>query len=180
MSRIVRSFAVLVLLLSGWFGVQYGSSPAIAQSAADSQVDQPTAGEPFFEVVDVEIVNIDVWVTDQQGDPVEGLAKDDFVVYRDGQPIEVTNFYAVSGGRPASSGASDVTARGPVPGDGRSLMPSELEVAPESSRWRRNIVCGSSCMSTTTTSIRSSAIGFFPPCGYFSAGRFAPATRPCW
>lgn len=53
----------------------------------------------FFDVVDVEVVNIDVWVTDKQGNPVEGLAKEDFEVYRDGEPIEVTNFYAVADNR---------------------------------------------------------------------------------
>lgn len=72
---------------------------AAAQGGEASGMEAPA--EDFFEVVDVEIVNIDVWVTDRQGRPVEGLTRDDFVVLQDGEPAEVTNFYAVSGGRPA-------------------------------------------------------------------------------
>lgn len=68
--------------------------PAAAQQAAEPQ-EEAAEGE-FFGVVDVEIVNIDVWVTDRRGNPVEGLGKDDFVVLRDGQPVEVTNFYSVA------------------------------------------------------------------------------------
>ncbi len=99
----------------------------------------PDAGEipePFFEAVDVEIINVDVWVTDKSGDPVDGLAQDDFLVYRDGRLVEVTNFYAVSGGRPVPRsevgfpGEKD-PARAPMP----KLPVAELEVTPEHRLW---------------------------------------------
>jgi VWFA-related protein len=50
--------------------------------------------EPFGESVDVEVVDVDVVVTDSDGLPVVGLNKEDFVVYEDGQPREITNFYS--------------------------------------------------------------------------------------
>ncbi len=79
--------------------------PASAQSESASQ--EVDVQEEFFGVVDVEIVNIDVWVTDKQGNPVEGLEQDDFLVMRDGEPVEITNFYAVAEGRPATPVAAE-------------------------------------------------------------------------
>ncbi|MEL7059177.1 MAG: VWA domain-containing protein [Acidobacteriota bacterium] len=70
--------------------------PAVAQEGDAPNGD--TSGR-FFESLDVEIVNVDVWVTDRDGLPVHGLEADDFVVLRDGQPVPITNFYAVSRGR---------------------------------------------------------------------------------
>ncbi len=71
-------------------------------AAQDDGADQedPVNAEAFIETVDVEVVNIDVYVSDGDGKPVEGLSKDDFVIYRDGTPIPATNFYAVAGGAP--------------------------------------------------------------------------------
>ena len=48
----------------------------------------------FDEVVDVHLVNVEVVVTDQEGNPVTGLTREDFEVYEDGQPMVVTNFFA--------------------------------------------------------------------------------------
>ncbi|MCP4661308.1 MAG: VWA domain-containing protein [bacterium] len=61
------------------------------------------AGEPaaqeerFFETVDVNVVNIEVLVTDGDGNPVTGLSRDDFEVFEDGRPVEISNFFAVAG-----------------------------------------------------------------------------------
>lgn len=49
----------------------------------------------FIDRVDVDVVNVEVFVTDRQGNPVTGLTADDFEIVEDGQPVEVTNFYAV-------------------------------------------------------------------------------------
>jgi hypothetical protein len=68
---------------------------------------QESTGEEdsaYFEEVAVEIVNVEVYVTDKDGNPVEGLSKDDFEVLEDGRPVELLNFYAVSKGRPTSLG----------------------------------------------------------------------------
>ena len=54
----------------------------------------------FFETVDVQVVNVEVFVTDKKGNPISGLTLEDFTVLEDGKPVEVTNFYAVEGGQP--------------------------------------------------------------------------------
>ncbi len=47
----------------------------------------------FTDSVRVEVVNVDVFVTDKRGKPVEGLGRDEFEVLVDGQPVEISNFY---------------------------------------------------------------------------------------
>lgn len=74
------------------------STPVAAQSETSS--DQPPM-EIFVDTVDVEVVNIEVVVTDKEGRPVHGLTRDDFVILEDGEPMELTNFYAVEGGQRA-------------------------------------------------------------------------------
>ncbi|MEM7350235.1 MAG: VWA domain-containing protein, partial [Acidobacteriota bacterium] len=102
-----RPFPILSALL-----LAAGALAVSAQPAAESTA-RPAA-EDFFDVVDVEIANIDVWVTDKKGNAIEGLGKDDFLVFRDGKPTEVTNFYAVAGGRPVTNDAEDEqSASGP-------------------------------------------------------------------
>ncbi len=67
--------------------------------------------ERFFETVDVNVVSIEVIVTDQDGNPVTGLGRDDFEVYEDGKRMELSNFYAVAGREPlAPAGAGEAVA----------------------------------------------------------------------
>ena len=112
-------------------GLALWGLPALAQSPGLAE--EPAAREEFFGVVDVEIVNIDVWVTDRQGAPVEGLERDDFVVLRDGEPVEVTNFHAVADGRPTTpvpGPSAPPPESGEVPAE-----PREPAVAPEHRLW---------------------------------------------
>ncbi len=62
---------------------------ATAQEAGDD------ARELFVDTVDVDVVNLQVSVTDKDGKPIRGLTREDFVVEEDGDPVELTNFYAV-------------------------------------------------------------------------------------
>jgi VWFA-related protein len=57
-----------------------------------SQAAPPADQPPFGEVVEVNVVNVDVHVTDQGGRPVPGLQRDDFEVYEDGKRVKLTNF----------------------------------------------------------------------------------------
>jgi VWFA-related protein len=50
----------------------------------------------FIDRVDVNIVNVEVWVTDEDGRRVQGLEQDDFELLEDGVPVEITNFYATA------------------------------------------------------------------------------------
>ena len=131
------AFLAVASLLCGLPG---GRSAAFAQHAVAPTSE--VAAEDFFEVVDVSIANIDVWVTDKKGNPIDGLGKDDFTVYQDGRPTEVVNFYAVSRGRPASSNALGEAATVRVPDSGggsidRDAGPpsNELVIAPEHQLW---------------------------------------------
>ncbi len=63
----------------------------------------PASGEIFLEKIDVNVVNVDVYVTDKKGRRITGLKQDDFELLEDGKPITITNFYAVEDGRPAAS-----------------------------------------------------------------------------
>jgi len=69
--------------------------------------------EGFFnEVVDVEVVEIEVRVTDRKGRPVRGLTRDDFQLMVDRNPVDVEYFRAVgfdgdgSGSAPPREGTS--------------------------------------------------------------------------
>lgn len=52
----------------------------------------------FLDSVDVNLVNVEVVAVDEEGDPVRDLTREDFTVYEDGRPVQVTNFFAVEHG----------------------------------------------------------------------------------
>ena len=54
-----------------------------------------TAGpSPFGESVEVNIVNVEVFVADKDGKPVSGLRRGDFELREDGKAMSITNFEA--------------------------------------------------------------------------------------
>lgn len=59
------------------------------------------AQAPLVEKIEVSVVNVDVTVTDSEGNPVRGLARDDFEIFEDGVPQAITNFYVVDAGQAA-------------------------------------------------------------------------------
>lgn len=61
------------------------------------------AEETFTDQIEVSLVNLEVVVTDRKGKPVSGLGREDFQVFEDGKPVEVTNFYAETGPAPGSA-----------------------------------------------------------------------------
>ena len=81
-SKICLSRALFCLAAS--MPMIVGVAPVIAQEVA--------AGTRFGEVVDVQLVNVEAWVTDSKGNPVLGLTTDDFELLEDGQPMEITYF----------------------------------------------------------------------------------------
>ncbi len=93
---VVTTAAVFLLLT-------LGSAVAWAQDGGAPASQDPTASEDvtsdfFAEVIDVNVVNVDVYVTGRDGKRVEGLGKDDFELLVDKNPVAITNFYAVEGG----------------------------------------------------------------------------------
>lgn len=66
-------------------------TPAVAQEGEEP-------AEVFIDRVMVDVVDLEVVVTDGDGNPIRGLTREDFRVLEDGDPVELTNFYAVEGG----------------------------------------------------------------------------------
>jgi len=98
---------LLVLLVQGDVTPLWAQSAAAEPAAADDQEWDDL--ESFGEQVSVDVVNLDVWVTDGSGQPVTGLDRDAFEISIDGDPVKVTNFAAFAGsagsGAQAKSGA---------------------------------------------------------------------------
>lgn len=86
--RTLSLAALLVLLLAP-------APPARAQTPA----------EGFTDEIEVSLVNLEVVVADKKGKPMAGLTREDFEVFEDGKPVEITNFYAESG--PAEGGKAE-------------------------------------------------------------------------
>ena len=68
---------------------------ALPAAAPAQDREQAPPDATFVERLEVEIVNLDVVVTDREGRPVEGLGRDDFILRVDGEPTPIDNFYAV-------------------------------------------------------------------------------------
>lgn len=72
----------------------------LALVAGTAAVAQNVEDFGFGEVVTVQLVNVEVWVTDGKGVPVSGLAAEDFEILEDGKPVEITYFAEVEDDRP--------------------------------------------------------------------------------
>lgn len=91
-----------------------------------AQAAPPAAQSPFGEVIEVNVVNVDVHVTDRDGRPVAGLQRDDFEVYEDGKRVKVTNFEAIT----VNTEAAAIRKASPAPSPAAPETPRP-EVAPE-------------------------------------------------
>jgi VWFA-related protein len=110
---------VALVVLNGIAGALLGAPAAAAEAAKAPQApptSQTTAGRPtpptgpsgtpaakgsnddFIETVTVNVVNVEVYVSDKNG-KVSGLDKKDFEVQEDGRPMAITNFLAVDKGK---------------------------------------------------------------------------------
>ncbi|MDH3254969.1 MAG: VWA domain-containing protein [Acidobacteriota bacterium] len=107
-----------VLLLVGAASLAGQADPALE---ADDEL--------FFATVDVNVVNVDVFVTDKQGNPVTGLGADDFELFEDNRPVQISNFYAVEGGRTDAVPMSSESA-----GSEPRPKPTEPQALPQDQR----------------------------------------------
>ncbi len=117
----LRYFLVCVLLTA--------TAPPLsaqeAREAGDVQEDQAHE-RMFFDSVDVDVVNLEVVVTDKAGQPVTDLTREDFEVFEDGKKAELTNFHVVQG----------TTEEGPEDDTGleNDIGPASEAVSPEDVR----------------------------------------------
>lgn len=54
-----------------------------------------SAQQKLVESIEVRVTNVDVVVTDKNGNPIVGLTRDDFQIYENGKLQPITNFYEV-------------------------------------------------------------------------------------
>ncbi|MFL6244587.1 MAG: VWA domain-containing protein [Thermoanaerobaculia bacterium] len=83
---------------------------ALALSAVSTVAQQSVPPAGMGEVINVEITNLDVVVTDSKGNRVTGLTRDDFEIFENGKKQEVTNLSEIS----RTSSASTTTIQ-PAP-----------------------------------------------------------------
>jgi VWFA-related protein len=110
--------------------------PAVCQEPAPDRAarsDDASAQGQFFDQIGVDIVNVEVYVTDVQGDPVPGLALEDFVATEDGKPVELVNFYSSFDDAPAPAPPTEEPRPDEPPGRPPAPRP-QPEPVPESQR----------------------------------------------
>ncbi len=108
---------------------------ALAGAAVSQEPQEPAtpavAPVTFGETVDVELVNVDVWVTDRKGNAVEGLGAADFEVLHDGDPVAISHLTEVRAGtkvavpEPVEQGA-EIGPGGGLPPTASGLSAAEL------------------------------------------------------
>ena len=90
----------------------------VATAVADDEDQpekQPVGETTFADEVEVTVANLDVFVRDREGRPVEGLTAADFRILQDGIEMGVSNFAAFSPEtREAGSGAGETGAASPM------------------------------------------------------------------
>jgi VWFA-related protein len=91
-----RSRPGLLALLLGLFALS--ALPLAAQA--------PVRDDSFGEEIQVNVVNLDVFVSAKDGKPIEGLQAGDFTVTEDGKPVKITNFYTEKRQPAATSGGA--------------------------------------------------------------------------
>jgi len=98
--------------------------------AAGREEGAPAAGA-FGERIEVELVDVEVWVTDRGGEPVHGLTAADFEVLHDGKPVEITHFSEVRSGEIVSAvpAAAEPAAAGEAPAPTAPGAPAGAEPA---------------------------------------------------
>ncbi len=83
-----------------------------------------------MEAINVRVVNVEVYVTDNKGNRVRGLTKEDFEIRENGKPVEITNFYAVDAGEPTAETPAEAAPPAAAPAAPPAAAPHR-EIAEE-------------------------------------------------
>ncbi len=114
-SPILRILAAGLVMAISWVGAAAQRAPSASSAPSENQE------QTFFESIDVNVVNVEVYVTDRQGQRVQGLTQDDFQLLEDGKAVDITNFYTVSEGQeaaaPTAEGSPTPLAAGTAPSE---------------------------------------------------------------
>ena len=93
-------------------GRQAGSAllfAALVWAAAPAPGQEVEIPEVFSETIDVRVVNVEVVVTDRQGNRVQGLKPSDFELLVDGQPTPIAYFTEIEDGFAAGGETADIS-----------------------------------------------------------------------
>ena len=109
----------------GWLAeVEGDANPAPRVETARSV--SPTPLADFDDTVEVQVVNVDVVVTDRSGKPVTDLTAADFTVLEDGKPVEITHFVPPRPiALPSTVAEPTATAESPAPEAAPAAAPTE-------------------------------------------------------
>ncbi|MEM7353292.1 MAG: VWA domain-containing protein, partial [Acidobacteriota bacterium] len=99
---------------------------ALADLFSGLAVQAQTEPPAFAETVDVQRINVEVWVTDRQGNPVTGLGREAFEVREDGKLVELSNFAEIRRSLPGDPFAPTAPIEAPLEEEVRE-RPLELE-----------------------------------------------------
>jgi VWFA-related protein len=138
-NRLLLALGLACLLPGAGYAAQTPDLSAAAKAHAAAAAAKPAVKKPAAtpgqgpaaefadtEVVDVSVVNVDVYVTDKSGKRVPGLTKGDFEMFEDNKPVAITNFYSVEGGKAQGADAPQAAPAAP----GAPLPPGVAAVAP--------------------------------------------------
>ena len=89
-SRLARLFVAAGLIVAS------ATSAGSAQEASVSSDAGDTLTGFFTEVMDVRVINVDVFVNDRSGMSIAGLGQGDFELRVDGDLTPISNFYSAS------------------------------------------------------------------------------------
>lgn len=91
-------------------------------------VGQTAGPSPFGDRVEVNIVNVEVFVTDRDGRPVTGLQRGDFEVREDGKGMAITNFEAFQQTAPPAPPATPESPSRPAAQSSEAPHPDPLHL----------------------------------------------------
>jgi VWFA-related protein len=111
---------------------------AVRAGAQAGKAAPPPESEPFVDIVNVGVVNVDVYVTTKKGEPVTGLRREDFQLFENGRPVEITNFYAVEEGRASTPPAETAAPAPAAETPGAAPAPPAAPPEPESPQARED------------------------------------------
>ncbi len=124
----------MVVALTAWIGVAQEVVDSIPPPELEVEADSAESlgivegsegaqqGLPIFHgEFDVSLIDLFVTVIDKQGQPVTGLSSEDFEVFENGEPVEITNFEAIEEQdlRPVDSGEEEAGRSGSEAPGGR-------------------------------------------------------------
>jgi VWFA-related protein len=85
----------------------------------------PSSPRSYDEELSVEVINVEVYVTDRKGGPVTGLAREDFRLLEDGDPVEIEYFTEIDAKTPSSAVEPPRAETGPA----AAAVPAPREVS---------------------------------------------------